>query len=79
VAYAGDAFTVAPLTDDARNVALFLDALAPEVMPVDGQRGDRAIAWSSQLLRQAGFASGQILLMTDHADDAARVAAGEAH
>ncbi|MDR7133614.1 Ca-activated chloride channel family protein [Lysobacter niastensis] len=78
VAYAGDAFTVAPLTDDAGNVALFLDALAPEVMPVDGQRGDRAIAWSSQLLRQAGFASGQILLMTDHADDAARVAAGEA-
>lgn len=78
VAYAGDAFTVAPLTDDAGNVVLFLDALAPEVMPVDGQRGDRAIAWSSQLLRQAGFASGQILLMTDHADDAARTAAGEA-
>lgn len=78
VAYAGDAFTVAPLTDDAGNVALFLDALAPEVMPVDGQRSDRAIAWSSQLLRQAGFASGQILLMTDHADDAARKTAGEA-
>src|SRR5688572_11099555 len=78
VVYAGDAFTVAPLTDDAGNVALFLDALAPEVMPLDGQRGDRAIAWSSQLLRQAGFASGQILLMTDHADDAARTAAGEA-
>lgn len=78
VVYAGDAFTVAPLTDDPGNVALFLDALAPEVMPVDGQRGDRAISWSSQLLRQAGFASGQILLMTDHADDAARTAAGEA-
>ncbi|MBF6022442.1 VWA domain-containing protein [Lysobacter niastensis] len=78
VAYAGDAFTVAPLTDDAANVALFLDALAPEVMPVDGQRVDRAIEWSSQLLRQAGFSSGQILLMTDQADDAARAAAAEA-
>ena len=48
VAYADDAFTVAPLTDDAANVALFLDALAPDVMPVDGQRADRAIAWSVQ-------------------------------
>jgi Ca-activated chloride channel family protein len=78
VAYAGDAFTVAPLTDDPGNVALFLDALAPDVMPVDGQRSDRAIAWSSQLLQQAGFASGQILLMTDHADADARTAAADA-
>ncbi|PAM43708.1 hypothetical protein CEJ63_24390, partial [Acinetobacter baumannii] len=33
VVYAEDAYTVAPLTDDAANVALYLDALAPEVMP----------------------------------------------
>lgn len=78
VAYAGDAFTVAPLTDDAANVALFLDALHPEVMPVDGQRADRAIAWSAQLLRQAGFDRGRILLLTDHADAAARDAAAGA-
>jgi Ca-activated chloride channel homolog len=78
VAYAGDAFTVAPLTDDAANVALFLDALEPSVMPVDGQRGDRAIAWSVRLLRQAGFDQGDILLMTDHADPRARAAGAEA-
>ncbi len=78
VAYANDAFTVAPLTDDAQNVALFLDALSPEVMPVDGQRGDRAIQWSAQLLRQAGFQRGQILLLTDQADAAARDAAAVA-
>jgi Ca-activated chloride channel homolog len=78
VAYAGDAFTVAPLTDDAANVALFLDALEPSVMPVDGQRGDRAIAWSVRLLRQAGFDQGEILLMTDQADPRARAAAAEA-
>lgn len=79
VAYAGDAFTVAPLTDDAANVALFLDALHPQVMPVDGQRGDRAIEWSVKLLQQAGFDRGQILLLTDHADDKAREAAQAAH
>ena len=75
VAYAGDAFTVAPLTDDAANVALFLDALDPTVMPVDGQRADRAIEWSAQLLRQAGFDHGDILLLTDHADADAVAAA----
>ncbi|MFD0739211.1 tetratricopeptide repeat protein [Lysobacter koreensis] len=78
VVYAGDAFTVAPLTDDAANVALFLDSLLPDVMPVDGQRGDRAIAWSAKLLRQAGFKHGDILLLTDHADDAAQAAAANA-
>lgn len=78
VAYAGDAFTVAPLTDDAGNVALFLDALTPDVMPVDGQRTDRAIAWSMRLLQQAGFDRGDILLLTDHADAEAHSAAAMA-
>jgi Ca-activated chloride channel family protein len=72
VVFADDAFTVAPLTDDVANVALFLDALAPDVMPVDGSRADRAIAWSARLLKQAGFDHGDILLLTDHADALAR-------
>lgn len=70
VAYAGDAFTVAPLTADANNVAVFLDALSSDVMPVDGQRIDRAIGWSVKLLRQAGFTQGDIVVMGDHATDA---------
>jgi Ca-activated chloride channel family protein len=37
-------------------------------MPDDGHRADRAIAWSQGLMRQAGFARGQILLLTDRAD-----------
>ncbi len=103
VAYAADAYTVAPLTDDADNVALYLDALAPNIMPSDNlpdggmpgagvlgagmsftatQPGDsqagRAIAWSSGLLKQAGFDHGDILLLSDHADADARVAASSA-
>lgn len=78
VAFADDAFTVAPLTEDADNVALFLDALSPEVMPVDGQRADRAIAWSTKLLAQAGFKRGDVLLLTDHADASAQLAAAKA-
>jgi Ca-activated chloride channel family protein len=79
VAFADDAYTVAPLTEDAANVALFLDALSPDVMPVDGSRADRAIERSARLLQQAGFERGDILLLTDHADDAARTAASAAH
>ena len=78
VAFADDAYTVAPLTEDAANVALFLDALSPDVMPVDGQRADRAIEWSARLLKQAGFDRGRILVMTDHAGDGAKQAASTA-
>lgn len=79
VAFADDAYTVAPLTADAGNVALFLDALSPDVMPVDGSRADRAIAWSATLLHQAGFDQGDILVLTDHADRDALAAATAAH
>lgn len=78
LAFAEDAYTVAPLTADPANVAIFLDALSPEVMPADGARADRAIARARQLLQQAGFSRGDILLLTDHADAAAIAAAAQA-
>ena len=72
VAWAEDAFTVAPLTADAGNIALFLDALAPDVMPVDGHRPERAITHAATLLHQAGFERGDILLVTGEVDATAR-------
>ena len=78
VVYADDAYTVAPLTDDTANVALYLDALAPDVMPRDGQHADRGIDWATQLLRQTGTLRGRILLVTDQADAAAALAATQA-
>ncbi|MEA0760470.1 VWA domain-containing protein [Xanthomonas campestris pv. campestris] len=75
LAYAGESFTVAPLTEDAANVALFLDSLSPSVMPVDGKRADRAIEAAVQLLSQAGFKQGDILVMSDSADESAESAA----
>lgn len=78
LAYADDAYTVAPLTGDRANVALYLDALAPDVMPRDGQRADRAIEAAVLLLQQSGAKGGDILLLTDRADDAARAAAASA-
>ncbi|MBB4127013.1 Ca-activated chloride channel family protein [Xanthomonas translucens] len=78
LAYASEPYTVAPLTDDAANVALFLDALSPQVMPAPGQRTDLAIDWAAQLLRQAGFTRGDILLLSDQADAQAQQAAARA-
>ncbi|TKS53342.1 VWA domain-containing protein [Luteimonas yindakuii] len=75
VVWADDAFTVAPLTADAANVALFLDALAPGVMPVDGHRPDRAIRHAARLLERAGFRRGEILLLTGEGSNAATRAA----
>ena len=66
VVFADDAFTVAPLTRDAANVALFLDSLSPEVMPVDGSRPARGIERAAALLEQSGFASGDILVIGSH-------------
>lgn len=79
VAWSGEAFTVAPLTSEGANVALFIDALDPEVMPIDGQRADKAIAWSARLLVQAGFQHGTVLLLTDHATAPALEAAARVH
>ena len=78
VAYADEAYTVAPLTDDAANVALFLDALAPDVMPVDGSHAADAISRSEQLLEQAGFSAGDILLLTNAAGNDAKSEAAKA-
>lgn len=78
VVYADDAYTVAPLTDDDSNVALYLDALSPDVMPRDGQRADRGIDWATRLMRQIGALQGQILLVSDQADSEAALAAAQA-
>ncbi|TDK23271.1 VWA domain-containing protein [Luteimonas aestuarii] len=78
VAYADDAFTVAPLSDDTGNIALFLDALAPDIMPVDGSAASRAIAHAMRLLARGDHARGDILLLAASADGDAEAAATRA-
>lgn len=75
VAYAGEAFTIAPLTDDAANVALYLDALHPDVMPVDGRDTAAALGHAGDLLARGAFGSGRVLLLSDSADAPAIAAA----
>ena len=77
VVFAGDAFVVAPLTQDARTITELLKALEPGLMPVQGSRVDRGLRKAGELLTQAGAGRGEILLVTDgyegsQAIDAAR-------
>lgn len=71
IAYAGDAFVVAPLTSDVNTVRNLLDALTPDVMPVAGNATDKAIDSAVRLIRQAGLNKGDIILVADSAGEGA--------
>lgn len=71
IVYAGDAFTVAPLTEDANTVSAMVEALSPALMPIDGQRAELALARAQRLLVDGGFHGGDIVLIGDRVDAAA--------
>jgi Ca-activated chloride channel family protein len=76
VAYAGDAFTVSPLTRDTRTISSLLKVLEPALMPTQGDRADLGLAKAGELLLQAGMTNGQVLLIADGVD-ATHAAAAE--
>jgi Ca-activated chloride channel family protein len=66
--YAGDAFTVTPLTDDTETIDSQLSALNTDIMPSQGSDTVLALEKAVELLKQAGLQKGQILLVTDGVD-----------
>lgn len=78
IAYAGDAFVVAPLTDDSNTVQNLVDALEPSIMPVAGNDTARAIELAAKLIAQAGLHEGEVLLLADSASTGAAAAAEKA-
>ncbi|MGD9297611.1 MAG: VWA domain-containing protein [Chromatiales bacterium] len=65
VVFAGDAFTVTPLTRDTETIRSQLRALEPAIMPSQGSRADLGLLQALDLLQQAGVAQGQIILIAD--------------
>ena len=63
--YAGDAFTVTPLTEDTDTINSQLPALTTSIMPVQGSDTVLALEMATDLFKQAGLQTGQILLITD--------------
>jgi Ca-activated chloride channel family protein len=66
--YAGDAFTVTPLTDDTDTIASQLEALNTNIMPSQGSNTSMVLEKALELFKQAGLQKGQLLLVTDGVD-----------
>lgn len=78
IAFAGEAFVVAPLTSDATSLNELLDALAPDTMPTEGDNASQAIEKGAALIAQAKAGSGSLVLITDRVDSGAEAAARKA-
>ncbi len=63
--YAGDVFTVTPLTEDNATIINLVKAVTTDIMPSQGNNTVLAIKKSIALLKQAGLQKGAILLVTD--------------
>lgn len=64
VVYTEEPFVVSPLTDDGRTIDALLSSLTPDVMPVQGQELSSALEQAAQLIKQAGFSHGQLLVLS---------------
>ncbi|ABZ77229.1 Tetratricopeptide TPR_2 repeat protein [Shewanella halifaxensis HAW-EB4] len=65
IAYAGDAFTISPLTRDKATLLNLLPTLTPSIMPIKGSNLEAAITQAKSLLSQGGHIRGDIILFTD--------------
>jgi len=68
IAYAGDAFTITPLTKDSNAIINHVPNLSPDLMPVRGSRPDLALNKAISLLTNAGYQQGHIVFITDGFD-----------
>ncbi len=65
VVFGGAAFVVAPLTQDTDTIAATLPVLEPALLPAQGNRVELGLDKAVELLQQAGFQRGEILLLAD--------------
>jgi Ca-activated chloride channel family protein len=68
VAFAGDAFVQSPLTTDYAAAGMFLNAMDPDIMPVQGTDLGAALRVSLDALGQGARDAGVVVLVTDGED-----------
>ena len=76
--FAAQSFVVTPLTNDTQTIGAQLQALETSIMPSQGSEPASALALAGKLLQQAGMPEGDVLLITDGADDDAMSRARDA-
>ena len=65
VVFAGAAYVVSPLTQDANTIASMVSVLNPDIMPTSGDRIAPALEQARQLLQQGDVKPANIVLITD--------------
>ncbi|OQT81501.1 vWA domain-containing protein [Vibrio parahaemolyticus] len=69
IAYAGDAYSLSPITTDASTLAGIIENLSPELMPFQGSNLPAAIELALSQFSQAGANQGDIVVLADDLDD----------
>ena len=67
--FAGDAFTVTPLTDDVATIEAMLESLTTRTMPRQGSLIGPALARAKRLFSDAGATEGRVLVIADGVAD----------
>lgn len=61
--YSKEPFIIAPFTDDAKIVQNLLPKVTPDIMPVNGDRLDRAINAGVERLKSSGYEEGNLIII----------------
>lgn len=69
VAFAGESYTVTPLTTDVATIRTLLQALSPTLMPEAGHQLTPALSEAWQLLKGGNAGNGQIIVVSDGFED----------
>ena len=74
IVYTDEPFLISPLSSDPNLIINLLNAIQTNIMPVGGNRLDRAIDFASERLSLSGYIKGNIVVLTNalqlHAQDA---------
>ncbi len=62
--FSSDAFVVSPLTTDTNTIASMVPVLDSNIVPIQGSDIAKALQKSAKLLSQAGYSTGEIILIT---------------
>ncbi len=65
IVYTQEPFLITPVTDDANLIRNLLPEISTEIMPVNGERLDRAIRLACEKLEASGYGNGNIVLFTN--------------
>ena len=69
IVYAGDAYTVSPMTSDTHTILNLIPNLSPDLMPFQGANAAIAVEQAISMMKNTGLSQGDLVLFTDDIDD----------